>query len=234
MFTTATPTAISLTNLELVYDIVDFSGEVKNFVRSMADNNGDITIKSQSFGSFGSNQIPSGTTGSLELVYNLRYSSIKSLVANFSRATVNTFLDSVDITSNNGDYQFIIGGVMYPPRPLSTTLNKAGILSELAGFWGVQQNIDTLNMSINPIEFSYISNGGTTALIPGKFWVGCNTEALSTNNVLMSGISSQNSPVSLKINIGTATAENHQVTLIVLYDAILKINTLTNQVIVKQ
>ena len=155
-------------------------------------------------------------------------------MANFSKATVNTFLDSVDITSNNGDYQFIIGGVNYPPRQLSTILNKAGILSELAGFWGVQQNIDTLNMSINPIEFSYVSNGATTALIPGKFWVGCNTEALSTNNVLMSGISSQNSPVSLKINIGTATSENHQVTLIVLYDALLKINTLTNQVIVKQ
>ena len=103
MFTTNTPTAIALTNMELVYDIVDFSGEVKNMVRSMADNNGDITIKSQSFGSFGSNQIASGTIGSLELVYNLRYSSIKSLVANFSKATVNTFLDRVDITSNNGN-----------------------------------------------------------------------------------------------------------------------------------
>ena len=94
-------------------------------MRLKTDNNSDITIKSQSFGSFGSNQIASGATVSLELVYNLRYASIKSLVANFSKATVNTFLDSVDITSNNGDYQFIIGKVMYPLRPLSTTLIKS-------------------------------------------------------------------------------------------------------------
>jgi hypothetical protein len=56
-------------------------------------------------------------------------------------------------------------------------------------------------------------------VIPAKFYVGVNTERLSTNQTIISGTSSQLSPISVRVNIPTTTTHQHNVTLVTVFDA---------------
>ena len=232
-----TVTNIALSNIELVYDCITFGDDVDAIVRAQADANGILTLKSQSFVN-SAQTLAAGTTGQIELVYNQRLSSIKYIVANMGRGTAasNTFLDSVDITQNAGDYQFIIAGTAYPQRPLSTLLNKAGIFTELMQIFSPAHDMFSSPSAIYSKSFSAISsNGAGTSTVPGQFWVGSNLERLSTNGALLSGISSQLSPISFRCNTGNAgTAEIHTINLIVAYDALLQIDVNNRQCFVKQ
>ena len=229
-------TAMSLSNMELCYDIVEFGADVDASVMSMADASGKIMIKSQSYLSSGQT-IGAGSVGSLEYIYNLRLASIKSLFAIFSgtaATSINKAFDSFDITSNNGDYQFFIGGMPYPPRALSTINNKAGVLMELSGAWGPVHDILSSNFAITPVGFNHVNNGTTTYTAPAQFFLGVNCERLSSNSVMLSGTSSQNSPISLRINLGTAVVAAQVAQVIALYDAIIEVSLVDKQVSILQ
>lgn len=233
MFTsTAVPTAWSISNVQLRYKIVDFGGAVEQIVLGSSDK---LYIKSQSF-ALSSQTLAANSTGFIELVYNLRYASVKSLFAiNGNRATggSNGAFDSVDLTSSNGDYSFSVGGVLYPPAPISTRTSKAQAMLELRSAVGSIFDKNN-NMSINSIEFNLSSTAAaSTYQAPAKFYVGTSTERLNSNN-LLTGISTNNSPISYRVNTGTATgAANSTVSLIVNYDALIEVDTLMRQVSVK-
>lgn len=223
-------TVFSLSNLELCYKVVDMGGQVEDMVRSMGDK---IYIKSQSF-SCASQTLGSGANGYNELVFNQRYASVKSLFAingGTGAVSVNKAFDSYDITSNNGDYSFAIGGVIYPQRPISTLVNRAGALMELKSATG--SIYDKANsFSINSVEYAYVSANTTTAQAMAKFYVGTSTEKLSSDS-LLTGISTQNSPISYRISLGTATSQAHLITLVANYDALIEVDTVNRQVAVK-
>jgi hypothetical protein len=233
MFTsTAVPTAWSISNVQLRYKVVDFGGAVEQIVLGSSDK---LYIKSQSF-ALSSQTLAANSTGFIELVYNLRYASVKSLFAiNGNRATAgsNGAFDSVDLTSSNGDYSFSVGGVLYPPAPISTRTSKAQAMLELRSAVGSIFDKNN-NMSINSIEFNLSSTAAaSTYQAPAKFYVGTSTERLNSNN-LLTGISTNNSPISYRVNTGTATgANNSTVSLIVNYDALIEVDTLMRQVSVK-
>lgn len=220
--------AFSISNVELRYKVVDFGGSVENIVLGMGDK---LYIKSQSFAC--SSQTLPATTGYSELIYNSRFASVKSLVAVNGSASGNAFYDSIDLTSGNGDYSFMVGGVMYPQKPISTSTAKTQALMELKSAMG--SIFDKNNsMSVNTAEFSAVANPATTtnAYTMGKFFVGVSTEKLNSNN-LLTGISTQNSPISYRINTGTSTLNPSTVSLIVNYDALIEIDTMTRQASVK-
>jgi hypothetical protein len=233
MFTsTAVPTAWSISNVQLRYKIVDFGGAVEQIVLGSSDK---LYIKSQSF-ALTSQTLAANSTGFIELVYNLRYASVKSLFAiNGNRATggSNGAFDSVDLTSSNGDYSFSVGGVLYPPAPISTRTSKTQALLELRSAVGSIFDKNN-NMSINSIEFNLSSTAAaSTYQAPAKFYVGTSTERLNSNN-LLTGISTNNSPISYRINTGTATgAANSTVSLIINFDCLLEVDTMMRQVSVK-
>jgi len=224
-------TGFLLSNVELCYDIIEFSPMVDQAISQMSD--GRLTIRSQSYLVSGVS-IGNATQGQIELLFNQRLASIKSLFSHLScTASANGFYDSVDITTNNGDYSFTVGGLPFPQRALSTVLNKAAISMELgAAIGGGHHDLLTSNFSINPTEFGYTSASVpvTTANTPnapnqmGKFYPSVNVERLSTNGALLTGISSQGSPISIRVSLGTATAQAHTVNLICLYDALLNID----------
>lgn len=227
-----TVTAIAISNCELCYDIVEFGPEVNNIVRSMADNNGSIYLKSQSYSS-SSQTIASGAASQAEYVFNQRISSIKSLYAVFSMTSLAKEFGSRDVTTSTGDYQFIVGSVPYPPRPLSAA-NKGGMFMELLNAQGPAHSIDSNNVSITPLEWNRNHGDTETAIAPGKFIIATNVEKLSTNGALLTGISSQLSPISLRVNYGTTTTNVvYNLTLITNHDAILEVNVISNQVSVK-
>ena len=226
-------TGYEISNFEVCYNMVDFGRDVEREVISM---NPKIRIKSQSY-STGTQPIAINTTGTVNLVYNQRYASVKSayLSSGGGNATcANKMMDAYDITSGNGDFCFQIGSINYPQKPLSTINNRSGILQEL------RRSMNTIfgsnvSMSINRIEYGTPSNSTTSVSIPGKFWVGVNLQKLTVpQKAFFTGISTQNSPITVLINIGTITQQVHTCMLILNYDAIIEIDTSTKQCILIQ
>ena len=226
----------TLSNVELCYDIIEFSPMVDQAISSMGG--GAITIKSQSYLSSGTN-LAANSVGTTEYLFNQRLASIKSLytilAGTLDTVALNTLFDSQDVTgAAGGDYQWFISGMPYPPRPLSTVLNKAGILMELSAAFGPTHDLATSNFAITPTEFLSGNTSVTTQNLMGKFYLGTNVEKLSTNSALLTGISSQGSPISFRVSIGTATTNAVTIQLICLFDALLQIDIPSRTLIVMQ
>lgn len=245
------PASATFSNMELCYTSVDFGGDVQEMVKSMGDK---IYIKSQSVSAMGNN-VSVASVGTLDLIYNQRLASVKSLFATFCPITaagavaVNGKLDSVDITSSNGSLVFNIAGVNYPQREISTLYNKASVMTELRKACGALHS-DSFFPCIGINEFNALDSappagsvmsGGiaiattpTSRHNPAKFYFGVNTEKLTTNGVLLSGISTQSAPISLRLQLGTATTYGYNVSVFALYDALIEVSPLMRDASVKQ
>jgi hypothetical protein len=161
--------------------------------------------------------------------------SIKSafiLGAN-SKASSNQAFDSVDLTRSNGSYQLTIAGKNYPATALNTAINKAGVFQALRGAVGSVYSKDN-NCAINAVEFNVLDGASPTLAEPGKFIVGIDCEVLgSSSDFIMSGTSSQNSAITVVLQLGTATTDPHNVNLILDYDALIEVDFTTGQASVK-
>jgi len=238
--------SFAITNFECVYNMVDMGGSVEREIIAM---NPKLRIKTQSYAT-GNQTLASGSSGTQSLVYNMRYASCKSafVIGGGTSASLsaNGLMDSFDITSSNGDFCLQLASLQYPQKPLSTVNNKAGILQEL------RRAMNTIfgnnnSMAINGAEFAFISAGtclpyaftavtgyngvtSTQVSVPAKFYVGFNLQKLTVPlKAFFTGVSTQNAPMTLTVNIGTATSQAHNVMMVVNYDAILEIDTSTKQ-----
>jgi hypothetical protein len=252
--TAAAPASCIFSNMELCYTSVDFGGDVQEMVKSMGDK---IYIKSQSVSAMGNN-VSVASVGTLDLIYNQRLASVKSLFATFCPITAsglvafNGKFDSVDITSANGSLCFNIAGINYPQREVSTLYNRSSVFTELRKACGALHS-DAFFPCIGKDEFNaldsappaselmnFTGNGGAIATTitridkPAKFYFGVNTEKLTTNGVLLSGISTQSAPISLRIQLGTATTYGYNVSVFALYDALIEVSPLMRDASVKQ
>jgi len=224
-------TSFTITNFEVIYNCIDLGAEAQAEVIRM---NPKIKIKTQGF-STSVAPVASGSSGAINLIFNQRFASVKSAYLNMGGTSTtysaNKNMDSFDITSGNGDYQLNVGGVAYPQKPLSTSNNKAGVLQEL------RRSMNTIfgsnvSMSINSYEFNSGSGSTSDYTVPAKFWVGLNLQKLSIpQKAFFTGTSTQLSPISAIINVNTATSQLHNVMLILNYDIIIEIDTLTHQVL---
>lgn len=86
--------------------------------------------------------------------------------------------------------------------------------------------------AINAVEYAYISANTTSPSAPAKFYIGTSLEKLNSES-LLTGISTQNSAISYRLNIGTATSQAHTITLVVNYDALFEVDTVNRQVALK-
>jgi hypothetical protein len=219
----------TITNFEIVYNQVQFPMSVHQQIKM---SNPKIRIKTKSFG-VGSQAIASSASGgTINLYYNLRYASIRSLFMIFAPTTTSfasRAMESVDPTSINGSFQFSVGGVVIPQNPLSTVNNRACIINELRR--AMNSIYDRNNsMAIGASEFIVTQGTTSTINVPGKFYVGVNCRKLTEDqDYMFTGISSANSQINLIINTGTAIANTINAYLIANYDAIFEIDTLTKQ-----
>jgi len=224
-----------ISNFEVVYNVIDFGGEIQ---RQIMMENPKILIKTSSYNTSIA-PIASGTNGNINLIYNLRYASIKSAFLNFggtstndNTGSANKNMDSFDVTAGDGDYSLQIAGISYPQKNLSTKLNKAGIMNELRRAMGSLFNNNN-SMSINSLEFGKDDGDGTEYNIPAKFWVGFNLQKLTIESkAFFSGVSTQNSPITAIINTNHATGQSINAMLIAVYDAIIEIDTQTKQCVI--
>jgi len=225
-------TGYTISNFEVVYNVIDFGAEIQ---RQIMAESPKILIKTSSYNTSVA-PIATATSGNVNLIYNLRYASIKSAFLNFGGTSVtesaNKNMDSFDITSKNGDYSLQISGIAYPQKALSTLQNRAGILNELRRAMGsIFSNNNA--MSINTREFDKTDSETTSYIVPAKFWVGFNLQKLTIESkAFFSGVSTNNSPITAIINIGTPTTQAYNAMLIAVYDAIIEIDTQTKQCVI--
>lgn len=225
---TGTVTGITLSNLELCFSFVEFGPEVDAMVRGMGQK---IYVKSQSFSNASVN-VASGQNGSTSLIFNQRYASCKAAIVTFNGAINNKKFEAVDITNNSGDYSLNISGIQYPQKPYSALNNKTGILQELRKCVGSIYD-RTNNMSINNLEFTSIDSVANTSLTaPGKFYLGFNLEKLHSG-ALLTGISTNNSNITVNITQSVATTVVRTCNLLLVYDSLIEIDMLSKSASVK-
>ena len=140
----------------------------------------------------------------------------------------------MDLT-NGGTYQVQIGSYCFPQLQLNTGTNKCAFIQELRKATG--NLFDTKNsMSINKIEFSQsdtsITAAATLVSQPAKFIVGIDTTILGcgSSKNLLNGSSSQNCPITVLLNIGTALGNARNLNLVLNYDALIEIDPSTSMV----
>ena len=149
--------------------------------------------------------------------------------------SLNKWGDSFDMTASNGDYSIMIAGQTYPQRNLSTLNNKAYIVQELRRASG-NINDKNNNMSINSWEFYKDASDNTSVDQPAKFIIGIPLEKLHipSDKAILTGISTNNSNITVNINTSTATGIAYTVNLILNYDAIIEVDTQTRDARVRQ
>lgn len=216
---------VELTNMELCYDSVNFGADFD--IMALADENGDILIKSQSHSV--STQTADAIAGLQTLSFPQRLSSVKSVIAFFEGKHANSKnkeYDSVDITKGAGSYQFQIGNKYFPDVALDTARNRAGIFMELNNAVnGSSHDILGGSMSILPNEFSKKDNDTTSRDEYGMFFVGINCERMSgINQALLTGQSTALTPISLNVRCDNAPTQATTCNLLTIFDAILQIN----------
>ena len=113
-----------------------------------------------------------------------------------------------------------ITSVLLPSTPYNTATNKNGLLQALRVATGSIYDKNN-NFSINSIEWNLEDGDATTLTAPAKFFIGVDTEKVDSE-FIMSGVSSQSSAISANIQLGTATTDAHNVSLILNYDAVLE------------
>ena len=239
MFNTANaPDSLEVSNLELVYTEVQFGLDFEPVLMSLADDNGDILIKSQSYQT--ATQTLNAIAGRQTLTFNQRLSSVKSVLAFFDGVgadRVNGVYDAVDVTrggaGNGGSYSFQIGGVYYPQTELDTARCRAGAFAELSNAFSPSHDYYSGQMAISPLEWSRDENTTTTTNSPGKFYIGLNTERLDTNGVMLTGVSTALVPISLNVFCNDAPANATLCHLVTLFDAIVQVNLVNKSCSVK-
>ena len=240
--TTANLPTVTFEDLELNFDLVSFGAGMDGVVASMANADGDILMKSQGWNV---NNINSSTVagGSQDLIFNTRLSSIKSLIYQGSGTYITAWDDepaaygAAQVAGATGSTQFFVASTPFPPTPLRES-NQAAIMSELRQAQGQVHDVYSTSASISPQQFITAPQLGTASAdilfsAPPAHFVGVNTEKLSTNAVMLSGVSSQLSPINVRLQSSSASNANFTSTLFALYDAIISINIPTRTLSVR-
>jgi hypothetical protein len=238
----STVSSLTISNFELFYNIIQFPQEVRTSLLNIPR----LSIKSLTF-IHSTQPLPVGVSGAQFLTFNVRAMSIKALFLTFTPsalATINTSFvnnsyDCIDITNGNsagsqgGDYSALINGVQYPNKVLSVLTGRSGLIMELkkaATTLGVEyskiydKNND-INISNQEWNYPATTTPSTTKAIPSKFIVGINTERITNvSKVMFSGVNSQNSSITVRVNIPTATTVAVNCNLTCVCDALLNID----------
>lgn len=238
---TSLPTNYVVRNAVMHYDIIEYGDDYdREILATMLDENGMLNIKTMSY-STSAQTISVGSSGNLEYVFNTRFGSIKSLFAFFppgGNLSAWQQFESFDPTTpvatgiGSGEISISVAGRKVNERSLSTAVNRNAGIPELVLALNGSQHILSAMFYLN-YEGWVLGNGSTTTNTTnypvqyGSFVYGVNCERLSSNDVLLSGISTESSPISVNLNFSSATTVTQSVRLTILYDAIIQINPLT-------
>ena len=226
------PTDFTITNFELVYNMMDMGRDVEQMVKGMGPR---VFLQSSSYSNSAVN-IGAGVTGSNSYVFNQRLSSIRSAFILPTLSIGNKSYEFCDVTTNTGQYSLTVGNQSFPSgTPLSTLNNKSGILQET--YRAFKNIYDNGSMSIDTGEFAITGQTALTGLSPyepGKFIVGLNLcRVQNTDSCILSGISTFDSPISVNIDNTAGNTLACGLNLLLDYDAVITVDLESKQVSVR-
>jgi len=235
-----TAPAVEFTDLEMTFDLVDFGAGMDSVVRSMAVN-GDLVLKSQGWNVTNVNFPVNAAATEATYIYNVRLSSIKSLFLQLTGEaganSKNAGYDAMRV-GKSGSVQMFIANRPFPPTPLRET-NTAAVKSALRQAYGEAHDIYSSRNSITEkmwLPHANLLAGDATAsdaTSPAAHYYGINTEKLSSNQVMLSGESSQLTPINVRVATSEATAAAATLSLYANYDALIALNVNSRQVAVR-
>tara|TARA_R110002126_G_scaffold68193_2_gene172532 strand:+ start:4684 stop:6027 length:1344 start_codon:yes stop_codon:yes gene_type:complete len=231
----------TFSDLEMTFDLVDFGAGMDSVVRSMAVD-GDLVLKSQGWNVTNVNFPDLAAATDATYIYNVRLSSIKSLVLQLTgeagNKAINAGYDAVRAGGKTGSVQFFLANRPFPPTPLRET-NNAAIKSALRQAFGEAHDVYSARNSITQkmwgkqAELLAADADASTVQSPAAHYYGMNTEKLSSNSVMLSGESSQLTPINVRVSTSSATEDAATLTLYSCYDALIALNVNTRQVAVR-
>lgn len=250
LMTTAPVGTVTLDQFNLNLKYVDIGMASASLLHSTLPD-GRIFIKTQTWVQSAVN-IPSGSSGQSNLLYQIRNSSVKSLLIQNSQATSaicpNGLYDAVNLAVTQ--FNVGIGGVNYPQRPMDpsrrpaeallyymSALGYSGDYKKYGGYitrsaYGASTNVASVtqvdSMMIVPATGARANSAidATTQIIvlyPNSHFLGIDME--SSGGVLFNGVSTRTAPPVGNFYLNTATTAASTSFCFGLVDAVLVVDT---------
>jgi hypothetical protein len=245
----------TLDNFSLNMKYIDV-GDMASAMLQQTLQDGKWFIRSQTY-TYSSIGIPNGSSGSQQLLFQIRNSSVKSLFHYFSIATgalcPNGIYDAIcpSLTSR----QLQIGGQFYPNKPISDIFRPAEGYAYLIQALGgsipkaMGTSVDRYNYNVyfptaiqNADQALVIPTGGARPApagideaaadrdivkFPNSAYYGYDCERVQS--ILFSGVNTRSSPPYLNLVLGQALGTNVQCYAWALCDCVLMVDTVTKE-----
>ena len=221
--TASTLSNLQISSFEIHYKAITFDGPTSSLIMSQVQPDGNVYLKSESYQSSVAN-LPTGSSGSVGLVYANSLTSIKSLFTQFCRADRFKVNCGAAYDPQFSTFNYEIAGRPLPSTPY-TSQGVAGItLEALEAFNGVMSHAQGASTSMSANNWRELNDafGADSFKDLPKAYFCYNCEKLPSSTAL-NGISSQNSNIVVRLNIGTATISTATVLQIFQHDCILKV-----------
>ena len=228
----STLSLFSLSDFQIHYKAVTFDAQTDMMIKSQVQPDGAIYFKSESYQSSVAN-LPTGSAASQNLVFANSLTSIKSLQTQFCRADRFGLACGASYNPQFTQFSYQVGGRNYPQTPYSSTAVAGVTLEFLESIHGIMSHPDAAQTSMSVNNFRQLNDafGADSFKDLPKSYFGYNSEKLPSSTAL-NGISSQNSNIVVRVDIGTATTATATVLQIFHHDCILKYDPLANSLVV--
>jgi hypothetical protein len=230
--TASTLTGFSLSDFQIHYKAVTFDAATDMAIKSQVQPDGAIYFKSESYQSSVA-QVQTGSAGSQNFPFANSLTSIKSLQTQFCRADRFKVGCGASYDPNFTQFSYTVGGRNYPQTPYSSSAVAGVTLEFLESIHGIMSHADAAqtSMSVNNWRGLNVAFGSDSFKDLPKSYFGYNAERLPSQTAL-NGISSQNSNIVVRCDIGVATTATATVLQIFHHDCILKYDPLANSLVV--
>jgi len=238
----ATLNSFTMTNLELVSQVLEFSPA--SFAMVQAQYPEKIVLKSETY-SFGSTTIAGQTVGSIDIPYNIRVSSNKRLFVIFSPSLAVEGVGYSGVCPNAQGIQFVSNATQFPARPVQCNKPAEVYAQWLKAFGGLysaeksgQFTLDNFRRAstayVTDVYAPFISAPAAAtvdklgSITSGNAWYyALDLESLSNHkDAMYNGINTQGSSANyIRVDIGTALANTpHTVVYYSCHDILLNID----------
>jgi hypothetical protein len=237
----ATITSVTVSNLELVSQVLEFSPSA--FAMVQAQYPEKIVLKSETY-SFGSTAIAAQTVGTVDIPFNIRVNSLKRLFAIFSPSDVVEGVGYGGVCPNAQGIQFISNGVQYPQRAVQCARPAESYAQWLKAFGGLYSPDKSGQFTVGGYRrastayvagvyaaYSAASAAATVDKLavvnPNMWYFALDLEALSNHkDAMYNGINTTGSSANyIRVDIATALANvAHTVSYFSCHDILLNID----------
>lgn len=231
-------TGISLSNLELVSQVLEFSPSAFSMIQQQYAEK--IVLKSETY-SYGSNTVAGGTVGVVDVPFNIRVNSLKRLFVICSPATVAEGVGFGSVNPNANSISFISNGFTYPQRPVQCS-RPAEVYAQFQKAFGGLYSADKSGQitlagwrrastaGYAPSIYGALNATQTAAAIvasPNSWYFVLDLEALSAHkDTMYNGINTTGSSANyIRIDIGAALAATpHTLSYFSCHDVLLNMD----------